>query len=286
MKILEEARERGLEVATDVPPYTSGSQGIYTILPNWALDGGTRKLLERLNTDEERERIRRYVMEEKDEHTSPAASLMGDGHADKIWIASSSENPDLVGKNLAQIGEMRGKHPLDAVFELILEEEGSLGLVIEHHYEPDLRYLVRHPLSMIESDGAAVAPYGDLGEGQPHPRSYGVFPLTYRKYVRGETREEEPREEGEKILTLHEAVRKMTSFPAQMLRLRDRGLLREGMWADIVIFDPETIEDRATYNDPHQYPEGIPYVIVNGQVVIELGEHSGVLAGKVLRNRG
>jgi N-acyl-D-aspartate/D-glutamate deacylase len=238
MRILEEARERGLEVATDVPPYTS-----------------------------------------------PAASLMGDGHADKIWIASSSENPDVVGKNLAQIGETRGLHPLDAAFELILEQGGGLGLVIEHHFEPDLRYLVSHPLAMIESDGSAFAPYGELGEGQPHPRSYGVFPLTFRKYVRGETRAEEPREEGEMILTLHEAVRKMTSFPAQMLRLRDRALQREGMWVDIVIFDPERIEGKATHNDPHQYFEGMPYVMVNGQVVIERGEHTGVLAGEILRNR-
>jgi N-acyl-D-aspartate/D-glutamate deacylase len=190
-----------------------------------------------------------------------------------------------VGKNLSQISKERGIDPLDAVFELILEEGGGLGLVIEHHYEPDLRMLLTHPLCMIESDGSAHATYGELSEGQPHPRSYGVFPLAYRKYVRGETREEMPREEGEAILTLQEAVRKMTSFPAQKLRLMDRGLLREGMWADITIFDLDTISDQATYTEPHQYPTGIPYVIVNGEVVIDGGEHNGVLAGKVLRHR-
>ncbi len=285
LKLIEEARARGVEVTTDVPPYTAGSQGIYTILPNWALDGGTEALLKRLESPEERAKIRKYVFEEKEKHTSPAAALMGDGYADKIWIASSSEVPDAIGKNLAQIAEMRGVEPLDGVFELIQEEGGGLGLVIEHHYEPDLRILVSHPLCMIESDGAAHAPYGELSEGQPHPRSYGVFPLTFRKYVRGETRADMPREEGEPILTLQEAVRKMTSFPAQKLRLMDRGLLREGMWADITILDLETITDQATYTEPHQYPKGIPYVIVNGKVVIEREEHTGALPGKVLRSR-
>jgi N-acyl-D-amino-acid deacylase len=137
---------------------------------------------------------------------------------------------------------------------------------------------------MIVSDGAAYAPYGALGEQRPHPRSYGVFPLVFRKYVRGETRVEEPKEVGAKLLTVQEAVRKMTSFPAQKVGLRDRGLVREGVWADLTMFDPSTVEDRATYQAPHQYPRGIPYVMVNGQLVVERGEHTGALVGKVLRS--
>ena len=270
LRILEEARSNGMDVSTDLPPYLMGSTTIFTILPNWALDGGTPELLKRLEDPEQKQMIRKYVFEEKKKHPSPPATLLGDGHADKIWIA---------GKNLAEIARERKLDPLDAVFDLIIENEGSVGIVVEQHFEDDIRKLVSHPLTMIESDGRIQK----VGEGVPHPRSYGVFPLAFRKYVRGETRNEEPKEVGKQILTLQEAVRKMTSFPALKLGLKDRGLLREGMWADIVIFDPQTITDQATYADPHQYPKGIPYVIVNGQVVVEMEEPTGALPGKVLR---
>jgi N-acyl-D-aspartate/D-glutamate deacylase len=209
--------------------------------------------------------------------------MLADGLGDRIWLAVSKGHPDLVGKSLAEVGEQWGMDPIDAAFDLIVGDEATTHIVVEHHNEDDIRTLVRHPLSMIVSDGAAYAPYGALGAERPHPRSYGVFPLVYRKYVRGETRPEEPREVGAPILTLQEAVRKMTSFPAQKLGLRDRGLVREGMWADLVLLDPQTIADRATYEAPHQYPQGIPYVLVNGALVVDRGEHTGALPGKVLR---
>jgi N-acyl-D-aspartate/D-glutamate deacylase len=197
--------------------------------------------------------------------------LVADGHAEKIWVE---------GKSLAAIARERGVDPIDAVFDLIIENKGPVRIVPEQHFEDDIRKLVLNPLSMIESDGS-IQKYG---EGVPHPRSYGVFPLVYRKYVRGETRKEEPKEVGMKILTLQEAVRKMTSFPAQKLGLKDRGLLRENMWADIVIFDPDTITDQATYADPHQYPTGIPYVIVNGEFVVENEKMTGARPGVILRH--
>lgn len=270
MKHVEEARARGLLVSCDVIPTLCGSQGIDTVFPKWAQEGGDAKLLERLKNPEDRARIKKYVLEEKDKHTSPSTTLIADGHSDKIWIE---------GSNLAEIARQRGQEPIDAAIDLIIEKGKPYGIIMEFHNEDDLCKLIKHPLSSIESDGSIQT----FGEGTPHPRTYGCFPLIFRKYVRGETRKEEPREVGRKILSLQEAVRKITSCPAQRLRLRDRGLLRENMYADIVIFDPKTIADQSTYANPHQYPIGIPYVIVNGQVVVENSKHTGKLPGMILR---
>ncbi len=152
--------------------------------------------------------------------------------------------------------------------------------MLQHHYEPDLRILVANPLVMIESDGSIQT----FGEGTPNPRSYGAFPIVFRKYVRGETRPEADEDAGIKILSIEEAVRKMTSFPAQKMGMTDRGMIRESMVADLVIFDPETISDKCTYTNPHQYPVGIPYVIVSGEVVVNESEHTGALPGKILKS--
>jgi len=286
LRILEEARDKGLAVTTDIPPYLCGQTNISTLLPPWALDGGTPKIVERLNDPVEREKIKEWIMTKKKEHVMPTSTLMADGLPQNIWIVRSRKNPDCSGKNFAEIGIMKGKEPLDAVLDVIAEEGAEMSIVMEHHYETDMQMLVRHPLSMLETDGHALATYGPLSEGSPHPRCYGTFPLVFRKYVRGENREEEPREPGTKILTLEEAVRKSTSFPATKLGLRDRGLVREGMRADIVIFDPKTISDKATYASPHQYPEGISYVLVNGKLVIRNGENTELLAGMIIRGRG
>lgn len=271
MKHIEEARERGLRVNCDVIPTLCGSQGIKTVFPNWSLEGGDAKLIERLKNPEERAKIKNYVLEEKDKHTSPSSTLIADGHADKIWIA---------GKNLAEIAKERDQEPVDAAIDLVIEKDQTFGIIMEFHDEDDLCKLISHPISSIVSDGAIQ----NFGEEIPHPRTYGCFPLIFRKYVRGETREEEPREVGRKILSLQEAVRKITSCPAQVLRMKDRGLLREDMWADIVIFDPHIITDQATYANPHMYPKGIPYVIVNGNLVVENSKHTGARPGHVIRS--
>jgi len=267
---IERARARGLRVNCDVIPTLCGSQGIKTVFPNWSLEGGDTKLIERLKNPVERAKIKKYVLEEKEKHTSPSSTLIADGHADKIWIA---------GKNLTEIARERGQEPVDAAIDLVLEKGRTFGIIMEFHSEDDLCKLISHPLSSIVSDGAIQV----YGKEFPHPRTYACFPLIFRKYVRGETREEEPREVGRKTISLQEAVRKITSCPAQVLRLKDRGLLREGMWADIVIFNPHTVTDKATYANPHQYPEGIPYVIVNGQLVIENSKHTGTRPGHVIR---
>ena len=270
MKHIEDARARGLRVSCDVIPTLCGSQGITNVFPNWALAGGVKKLVERLKNPAELAKIRKYVLHEKEKHTSPASTLIADGHADKIWVE---------GKNLAEIAQEKGITPVDAAIDLVLKRKNNIGIIQEFHFEDDMCKLIQHPLSSICSDGEIVS----FGQGMPNPRCYHCFPLVFRKYVRGETRKEEPQEVGRKILSLQEAVRKITSCPAQRLRLRDRGLLRENMCADIVIFDQQKIGDQATYKNPHGYPKGIPYVIVNGELVVENGQHTGVLPGKVIR---
>jgi N-acyl-D-amino-acid deacylase len=288
LKMLENARKRGLDVTCDVPPYLLGLTLLNTLLPDWALEGGPARTVERLKDPKIRQEIKRFVLKEKQKHGISVPTMIADELSSKIWTETCQKNPDLVGKDLAEISKIRGKDPLECALDLLMEEQGQpLNITYEGHSEDDLVTLVRSPLSMIESDALCWAPYGDLSErAKPHPRTYGVFPLTFRKYVRGETRPEEPKEVGRKILTLEEAVRKMASFPARRLGLPDRGLIAEGMSADIVIFNPKTIEDQATYAKPNQYPKGVEYVLVNGQVVIEKGEHTGNLSGKVLRRPG
>ena len=271
LRLVEEARARGIEVTTDVPPYVRGGTGLETILPNEALDGGNEKILEYLTDPEKRAICRRHVYEEKALHNTPVPTLIADGYADNIYVE---------GVPLGKIAREKGLDPADAAYDILIENGGKIGIVLQHHYEPDLRKIVAHPLVMIESDGGIQT----FGEGVPNPRSYGAFPLVFRKYVRGENRSEEPAEEGMKILSMEEAVRKMTSFPAQKLGLTDRGMIRELMCADLVIFDPETIADGTTYANPHQYPVGIPYVIVNGEVVVDNSLPTGAMPGKVLRS--
>ncbi len=269
LRMLEDARARGIEVTTDVPPYLCGSTELQTIMPEEAVSGGIDSLRARLRNPVLRERYKRWIYEHKEEHLTPVPTLVADGMADNIIID---------GVTLGEIARRQKIDPADAAMDILRDSGGRL-IVLQHHYEADLRKIAVHPLVMIMSDGFIP----QYCVGVPNPRCYGVFPLIFRKYVRGETRPEEPKEVGIRILSLHEAVRKMTSFPAQKLGLTDRGLIREGMRADIVIFDPETISDKTTYANPHQYPEGIPFVIVNGTVVIDNGRHTGARPGMVLK---
>jgi N-acyl-D-amino-acid deacylase len=274
--LLEAARARGVDVTCDVPPYLLSTSSLSITVPDWAHAGGFGKLLARLQDPATRAEIRAFIYAEK-----PFASrFLLDGHWDKGWLGESVKNPAYTGKSLAEIAAMMGVEPsFDVVFDLLLQEGHDMPASAQLHDEKEMRVLVAHPLSMIETDAAV-----SISEsGMANPRGFGSFPMTFRKYVRGEDRAEEPLERGKKILTLQEAVRKMTSAPAQRLGLRDRGLVREGMWADLVIFDPQTIADRTTYANPYQYPAGIDDVIVNGQPVVEKGRHTGNLPGQVLR---
>jgi N-acyl-D-amino-acid deacylase len=171
---------------------------------------------------------------------------------------------------------MMNVEPIDAVLDLFIDEDmANVPVIANTNTKEMVVTLYRHPTYMVGSDGTALAPYGVLGQKLIHPRSYGCYPKILGRWVRDE-----------KLITMEEAIKKMTSLPAQRLRLQDRGLIRKGMWADIVIFNPKTIIDKATFEDPHQYPDGIKYVIINGQIVIYDQEHTNTLPGKVLRGTG
>ncbi|RLI10540.1 aminoacylase [Candidatus Bathyarchaeota archaeon] len=273
LRMMEEARRRGVDVTFDQYPYRAGSTSLVTLLPPWAHDGGVEKLLERLGNEADRERMRRDIETGLPGWENFAGALGWENIM--VSYVRSEANKAAEGKNLVEIKEMRGDpDEFTALYRLLLEEEGAAGMVIFAMQEEDVRRIMRHHLQMVGTDASSVASTGPFALGKPHPRHFGTYPRVLGRYVR---------EYG--VLRLEEAVRKMTSFPAQRFGILDRGLIRPGMWADITIFDPETVIDNATYQNPHQLPGGIPYVIVNGVVAVERGRCTGALAGKVLRKK-
>jgi N-acyl-D-amino-acid deacylase len=282
-EVYEKARARGVEVTLDNDAHTDFNPNLSQVLPQWAQAGGNKKVVERLRDPKNREKIKKEIIEDK--HAGPGyVGLVKHGRWDRIFLFYCKKNKDLIGKSLKEIAKIRRVNPFDAFFDLIIEEKGDVSALFDYIEEEDIRTLLKHPLMMVCSDGAASSRRGVLRKIEGYsPCSYGEYPYVLERYVREE-----------KVLSLQEAIRKMTSFPAQKLGLRDRGLLREGMWADIVIFNANTIKDKATSrfpysfpleNYPHKYPEGIEYVIVNGEIVVAKGRHRGVLPGKVLRHR-
>ena len=258
LRLVEEGREKGVDVTFDQYPYVASSTGLSAFMPHWAQEGGADRLLERLKDPDVRKRISEGPMTVRVDWGS-------------VMVASAKNHPQYEGKTIAEVAEVQGKEEMEAVFDLLLAEEAQVAVVAFGMSEEDVRRVMRSPYGMVGSDGRAVAPRGILGRGKPHPRYYGTFPRVIGHYVR------------EGVLTLQEAVRKMTSAPAQRLGLRDRGLMREGFKADIAVFDPATVKDEATFVDPHRFASGIPFVIVNGGVVIDEGEHTGSLPGKAMR---
>ena len=258
LRLVGEGREQGVDVTFDQYPYIASSTGLASYMPHWAQEGGHDRLLERLKDPEIRKRIK-----------EDPGSIYRDWSA--VMIASAKNHPEYEGKRVTEIAELEGKEPPEAVFDLLLAEEAQVSVVSFGISEEDVRRVMRSPYGMVGSDGSAVAPGGILGRGKPHPRFYGTFPRVIGHYVR------------EGVISLQEAVRKMTSAPAQRLGLRDRGLLREGFKADITVFNHERVKDEATFVDPHRFASGIPYVIVGGEVVIDQGEHTGALPGRALR---
>ena len=238
---IEAARRRGVDIAADMYPYIAAAHGLTTEVSNWAHEGGRERLLERLADPELRPRIKRetteYMMTKYYNETTGARGF------DAVIVTSTPNNPEqYVGKTLGEIARERGEAPDDLTLDLLIEQGGNVGIVMFYMSEEDVKLAMQHPLVSFDSDGTASSP--DFG-GQPHPRWYGTFPRILGHYVR---------EEG--VLGLEEAVRKMTSFAARRMGLLDRGLVRAGMWADLVVFDPDRVIDRATFDDPHQYPEG------------------------------
>ncbi len=266
LSVVESLRGSGLDVTFDQYPYVAASTMLTCILPPWSLTGGAGAMVKHLSDPSGRERIRRDIEEGIVEN-----GMMWDNDAklagwEGLVIASvaSEKNRRWEGQSLKEISKERGVHPADAAMDLILEEQGAVTVVEFLASEEDVRTIMKSRHHMACSDGI----YG----GKPHPRLYGTFPRILGRYVR---------EEG--VLQLEEAVRHMTWMPARRLGLRDRGLILDGMAADIVVFDPAAVRDTATYADPVSYPEGIDWVLVNGEVVVEQGAHTGARPGRVLR---
>lgn len=264
---LERARERGIDVSFDQYPYTAGSTILSAILPPWAVEGGTAPMLERLQSRTARERIQREIIEGLPPEAGGWDNLARCAGWDGIYVTSvaSQANRWCEGLRLTEIAAQRGQSPADAAFDLLLEEGGAVGMIDFIASEECIKQALASELQMVCTDGLLLG-------SKPHPRSYGAFPRVLGKYVREE-----------KVLSLQQAVRHMTGMPAQRLGLKDRGFIREGLRADLTLFDPASVADTATYMEPRQYPVGIPYVIIGGQVVIDGGLHTGVRAGEVVR---
>ena len=266
---------KGLDITANQYPYIAAYHPTLPLLPPWALEGGVDKTMERLRDPQLRTRMKRDISEGLQGWTSNYVRLSGGWQHIVIGATRTPKNVSLPGKTLEDNGKLRGQDPADAFFDLLLEEHGQMSCMPFMTNEQDIQTLLRAPWVDIASDGQSLAIDGVLGDGHPHPRSFGTFPRILGHYVRQE-----------KVLTLEDGVRKMTSLSAQRLGLKDRGLLREGFWADIVVFDPDRIKDTATYEKPEQYPEGIDYVLVNGRVVIDHGTHTGARPGMVLFGPG
>ncbi len=271
---IEAARRYGVDVTADTYAYTAWNNSFSAFIPPWAHDGGTDKLLERLKDPATRERIRTEMNTPSKEWDNEWHEIPGP-EAIMIGVVQNPELKPLQGKTVAEIAAMWKKDPIDTIFDILIADKASTYVIVSGMSEPDVALALDQPWVSINCDSQGTAPDGILGQEHPHPRAYGTFPRILRKYVREEHR-----------LSLEEAVRKFTALPAGRMRLADRGVLKLGMWADIVVFDAETIRDQATYADPNQLSTGMQYVLVNGVPVIEGGKATTALPGKVLRGQG
>ncbi len=268
------ARAQGIDVAADTYAYPAWFNDFSAFIPPWAHDGGDAKLIERLKDPATRGRIRKDML---------TASTAWDNEWQEIpgpeaVIIGVVQNPKLLpiqGKTLADVAKLWNKDPMDALFDLLIEDQAYTGVAVFGMSEDDVALALRQPWTSVCNDSSGASTEGLLGQEHPHPRAYGTFPRILRKYVREE-----------KKLTLEDAVRKFSALPAQRVRLTDRGVLKEGMWADIVVFDPATIKDMATFAEPNQLSQGMEYVLVNGAPVIDQWKMTGAMPGKVLRGPG
>jgi N-acyl-D-amino-acid deacylase len=271
---IDSARKAGVDIAADTYAYPAWFNSMSAFVPPWALDGGTAKMLERLRDPAARRRIRREMLTPSGDWDNEWQEIPGP----EAVIIGVVQNPSLVsyqGKTLAQVAKLRGADPINALFDLLVEDNGYTSVAVFGMSEPDVALALEQPWVSVNNDSQGTAPDGLLGQEHPHPRAYGTFPRILRKYVREAHR-----------LTLEDAIRKFTSLPAQRMRLGDRGVLKVGMWADVVVFDPAIVRDRATFAQPNQLSEGMAWVLVNGVPVIAAGQATGALPGQVLRGPG
>ncbi len=267
------ARAAGADVSADTYAYTAWYNGFSAFIPPWAHDGGDAKLVERLKDPVTRARIRKDMLAPSKEWDNEWQEIPG---PEAIMIGAV-ENPalaPLLGKRLSEIAKASNQDAMDALFDILIQDP-STEVAVFGMSQPDVTLALQQPWVAIDNDSEGTSPEGILGQSHPHPRAYGTFPRILAKYVREE-----------KVLTLEDAIRKFSALPAQRMRLTDRGVLKAGMWADVVIFDPATVRDRATFDNPNQLSEGMEYVLVNGVPVIDQGKMTGALPGKVLRGAG
>lgn len=271
---IKQARDRGLDITADIYPYIAGSTALSACLPPWALEGGTEKMLARLRDPQTRQRLKKEISEDQ---TAWENIYLGSGGPSGVLIGSvvNREVESLQGKRISEIAAEQKKDPLDALFDLILADHGQTGAIYFMMSEADMRAAMQSPFVSFCTDSGARATDGPMAGSKSHPRGWGSYPRILGRYVRDE-----------KLLSLETAIHKMTGAPAARVGLHDRGLIREGMFADITVFDPEKVIDRATFESPNQFPIGIEYVLVNGKISVDKGQRTSALAGRVLRGPG
>ena len=268
------ARAQGMDITADTYAYTAWFNSMSAFIPAWAHDGGDAKLIERLKDPVTRARIRKDMLTPSKEWDNEWMEIPGP-EAVMICVVQNPKLLPMQGKRLSEVAKMWNKGPMDALFDLLIEDNAFTSVAVFGMSEPDVVLALQQPWVAIDNDSSGASPEGILGQEHPHPRAYGTFPRILRKYVREE-----------KKLALEDAIRKFSALPAQRMRLTDRGVLKEGMWADVVIFDPTTVRDLADFENPNRLSQGMEYVLVNGVPVIEERKMTGALPGKVLRGRG
>lgn len=271
LALIEDLRAGGLDTAFDCYPYIAGSRHLSGSLPGWVHDGGAEMMLRRLEQPATRERLR---AEYDDWQSGRRVDSPFELPFDRIVVTgvASEANQPLVGKSLSEIAQVRNTDAVDLFLDLLIEERGHVNAVLFSMSEDDMKLALAHPLGCVGTDGLAFAADGPLATGAPHPRSYGTFPRLLGRYVREQ-----------RLMPLEEAVRKITSWPAARLGVKDRGAIAESKRADLVVFDPDTIIDTATYEEPHHYPVGIAQVIIAGRVAVKHGEQADERHGGVVR---
>ncbi len=277
--LIDAAQKRGVEISADQYPYVASSTGLSQTIPPWAHEGGNARLAERLKDPALRARIRKEM---DDPHPTWENRLISAGSWHNVQIASVPAQTGIEsgykryeGRRVDEAAKEAGKDPYDFVFDMLIANRGTVGCVWFIINEDDLKLAMQQPWVSIGSDGSALATSGPLRAGVPHPRNFGTFPRVLGKYVREEH-----------VLTLEQAVHKMTGLTARQMHIADRGLIKEGLAADLVVFDPDTIADRATFTDPFQYSVGVSTVIVNGRLVLDNGRHTGARPGVIIRGKG
>jgi N-acyl-D-amino-acid deacylase len=270
---INQARAQGSDISANTYAYTAWFNSMSAFVPPWAHDGGDAKLIERLRDPATRARIRKELEAPSGDWDNEWQEIPGPD-AVMIGVVQNPELKKFQGKRLSEVAQMMHKNAMDALFDLLIQDTFAECAVFGMS-EPDVALALQQPWVSIDNDSSGTSPEGILGEEHPHPRAYGTFPRILRKYVREE-----------KKLTLEEAIRKFSALPAQRMRLTDRGVLKQRMWADVVVFDPEKVRDVATFDEPNRLSEGMDFVLVNGVPVIEGGKMTGALPGKVLRGAG